>query len=260
MAYKCKPTTGAQLEKKCYQFSTSNWLKWTFWKIAQYSILWALSDIFKDYFTHTWFSLHVMAIKINPSCNSTLIWEHNWLLLIENKNWEAAAAAAKSLQLCPTLWDPTDVNPPGSVVPGILQARTLEWVAISFSNSWKWSHSVVFDSSWPHGLQPTRLLRPWGFPGKSTGVECHCLLHQKQAWLYKCYATLPQTSPTIPGYQYVLVTFIMQAAQGGACVCSKHTVFLVIYIEISWKLQYLKKVINLGLISLMGKLRLKKAT
>ena len=47
----------------------------------------------------------------------------------------AAAAAAKSLQLCPTLWDPTDGSPPGSPVPGILQARTLEWVAISFSKA-----------------------------------------------------------------------------------------------------------------------------
>ena len=46
----------------------------------------------------------------------------------------AAAAAAKSLQSCPTLCDPIDGNPPGSPVPGILQARTLEWVAISFSN------------------------------------------------------------------------------------------------------------------------------
>ena len=49
----------------------------------------------------------------------------------------AAAAAAKSLQLCPTLCDPIDSGPPGSPVPGILQARTLEWVAISFSNAWK---------------------------------------------------------------------------------------------------------------------------
>ena len=47
----------------------------------------------------------------------------------------AAAAAAKSLQLCPTLCDPRDSSPPGSTVPGILQARTLEWVAISFSNA-----------------------------------------------------------------------------------------------------------------------------
>ena len=47
----------------------------------------------------------------------------------------AAAAAAKSLQLCPTLCDPIDGSPPGSPVPGILEARTLEWVAISFSNA-----------------------------------------------------------------------------------------------------------------------------
>ena len=50
----------------------------------------------------------------------------------------AAAAAANSLQSCPTLCDPIDGSPPGSPVPGILQARTLEWVAISFSNARKW--------------------------------------------------------------------------------------------------------------------------
>ena len=50
-------------------------------------------------------------------------------------NAAAAAAAAKSLQLCPTLCDPRDGSPPGSPVRGILQARTLEWVAMSFSNT-----------------------------------------------------------------------------------------------------------------------------
>jgi len=53
-----------------------------------------------------------------------------------------AAAAAKSLQSCPTLCDPTDGSPPGSPVPGILQARTLEWVAISFCNASKWKVKV----------------------------------------------------------------------------------------------------------------------
>jgi len=52
-----------------------------------------------------------------------------------NMIYFAAAAAAKSLQWCPTLCDPIDGSPPGSPVPGILQARTLEWVAISFSNA-----------------------------------------------------------------------------------------------------------------------------
>ena len=59
----------------------------------------------------------------------------------------------------------------GSPIPGILQARTLEWVAISFSNAWKWSCSVVSDSSRPHGLQPTRLVCPWDSPGKSTASK-----------------------------------------------------------------------------------------
>ena len=53
-----------------------------------------------------------------------------------------AAAAAKSLQSCPTLCDPIDGSPPGFTVPGILQARTLEWVAISFSSAWKWKGKV----------------------------------------------------------------------------------------------------------------------
>ena len=53
-----------------------------------------------------------------------------------------AVAAAKSRQLCPTLWDPVDGSPPGSLIPGILQARTLEWVAISFSNARKWKVKV----------------------------------------------------------------------------------------------------------------------
>ena len=57
-------------------------------------------------------------------------------------NFKHAAAAAKSLQSCPTLCDPIDGSPPGFPIPGILQARTLEWVAISFSNAWKWKVKV----------------------------------------------------------------------------------------------------------------------
>ena len=65
------------------------------------------------------------------------------------------AAAAKSLQSCPTLRDPIDGSPSGSPVPGILQARTLEWVAISFSNAWKWKVKVK-------SLSRVRLLAiPW---------------------------------------------------------------------------------------------------
>ena len=83
------------------------------------------------------------------------------------------------VRLCATPSTAAHQAPP---VPGILWARTLEWVAIFFSDAWKWkgkwSRSVVSDSSRPHGLQPTRLLCSWDSPGKSTGVGCHCLLQQ----------------------------------------------------------------------------------
>ena len=64
-----------------------------------------------------------------------------WLKLCQ-KILKCAAAAAKSLQSCPALWDSIDGSPPGSPVPGILQARTLEWVAIFFSNAGKWKVKV----------------------------------------------------------------------------------------------------------------------
>ena len=70
-------------------------------------------------------------------------------------NSSAAAAAAKFLQWCPTLCDPISGSPPGSPIPGILQARILEWVAISFSNAWKWKVKVK-------SLSHVRLLAtPW---------------------------------------------------------------------------------------------------
>ena len=97
--------------------------------------------------------------------------------------------AAKSLQSWPTLCDPIDGSPPGSPIPRILQARTLEWVGLPFpspmheSEKWKWSCSVLSNSLQPHGLQPTRPLCPWDFPGKSTGVGCHRLLRDQEPGL-----------------------------------------------------------------------------
>ena len=88
-----------------------------------------------------------------------------------------AAAAAKSLQSCPTLCNPIDGSPPGSLVLGF--SRQEHWSGLPFpspmheSEKWKWCHSVVSDPQRCHGLQPSRLLRPWDFPGKSTGVGCH---------------------------------------------------------------------------------------
>ena len=81
-----------------------------------------------------------------------------------------AAAAAKSLQSCPTLCDPIDGSPPGSPILGILQARTLEWVAISFSNAWKWkvkvkslSHIRLLTTPWTaaHQAPPSMGFWPW---------------------------------------------------------------------------------------------------
>ena len=82
----------------------------------------------------TWFDIHYSKFFVNP-----------YLRIMNNKlrtRKRTAAAAAKSLQSSPTLCDPGDGSPPGSPVPGILQARTLEWVAISFSNAWKWKVKV----------------------------------------------------------------------------------------------------------------------
>ena len=93
-------------------------------------------------------------------------------MAVEQLSWvnAASAAAAKSLQLCPTLCDSIDCSPPGSSVPGILQARTLEWVAISFSNACMHAQSLQscptlcdpMDSSPPgssvHGILQARVL------------------------------------------------------------------------------------------------------
>ena len=88
--------------------------------------------------------------------------------------------AAKSLQSCPTFCDPIDGSPAGSPIPGILQARTLEWAAISFSNARKWKVKVkslngirLLATLWTAAYQAPPSM---GFPGKSTGVGCHCLL------------------------------------------------------------------------------------
>ena len=90
------------------------------------------------------------------SCSWLYLFSYNWHMLCNFKlSSMLIAAAAKSLQSCPTLCDPIDNSPPGSPIPGILQARTLEWVAISFSNAWEWKMKVKL-------LSRVRLLAtPW---------------------------------------------------------------------------------------------------
>ena len=103
-----------------------------------------------------------------------------------------------SLQSCPTLCDPRDGSPPGSQSLGF--SRQEHWSGLPFpspmheTKKWKWSRSVGSDSERSHGLQPTRLLHPWDFPGKSTGVGCHCLLWRVlhiplkvRRWIYYLY-------------------------------------------------------------------------
>ena len=92
-------------------------------------------------------SLSSMGPDLDPCSQFTCCWSLTWRILSITL-LVCAAAAAKSLQSCPTLCDPIDSSPPGYPVPGILQARTLQWVAISFSNAWKWKVKVKSLSLW----------------------------------------------------------------------------------------------------------------
>ena len=103
-----------------------------------------------------------------------------------------AAAAAESLQSCLTLCDPIDCIPPGSVIPGILQERPLEWVAISFSNAWKWkvkvkSLSLVWLFATPMNCSLSGSTVHRIFQAREPGVGCHCLLHP--------FSSCPQSFP-----------------------------------------------------------------
>ena len=114
-----------------------------------------------------------------------LVEQLGWIFLLrvesvlrpENDSGRAAAAAAKSLQSCPTLCDPIDSSPPGSPVSRILWAKTPEWVAISFSSAWKWKVKVkslscvwLFATPWTAAYQPPP---PMGFSrvGYWSGVQ-----------------------------------------------------------------------------------------
>ena len=93
--------------------------------------------------------------------------------------------------------------------PSLRFSRQEYWSGLPFpspmheSEKWKWSRSVVSDSSRLHGLQPTRLFHPWDFPGKSTGVGCHCLLRLSSETRNKCrgwsFPFFQNDLRTIPG-------------------------------------------------------------
>ena len=110
-------------------FSSQNEGKWIFFNIKKIQLLY-LSSFFQE------------ISKLKNYNLSKYYWEEICSSYLIHTYIHATAAAAKSLQLCLTLCDLIDGSPPGSPVPGILQARTLEWVAISFSNAWKWKVKV----------------------------------------------------------------------------------------------------------------------
>ena len=152
------------------------------------------------------------------SCPGKTYEERRWTLRKENEITllltAYCAAAAKSLQSCPTLCDPIDGSPPCSPVAGILQARTLEWVAISFSNAWKvrrwvpvcflmwsissvqFSHSVVSDSLQPHEPQHTRPPCPSPTPGVHSNScplshWCHPAISSSVVLFSSCLQSFP---------------------------------------------------------------------
>ena len=116
-------------------------------------------------------------LLINPAEKDQKV---NLLIYYINYKYHAVAAAAKSLQSCPTLWDPIDGSPPGSPVPGILQARTLEWVAISSSRRASrprdWTHVSCVSVALASGFFTTE---PSGKP-KSGDSEEHKLWERKE--------------------------------------------------------------------------------
>ena len=116
-----------------------------------------VSDINVPFFKQSWVngSNPRMVLQILPIVLGPILWNHGVEIYSSFTAIHIAAAAAKSLQSCRTLCDPIDGSPPGSPVPGILQARTLECVAISISNAWKWNVKVK-------SLSRVRLLAtPW---------------------------------------------------------------------------------------------------
>ena len=147
-------------------------------------------------------------------------------------------------------------------------SRQEHWSGLPFpspiheSEKWKWSRSVVSDSSKPHGLQPTRLLRPWDVPGKSTGVGCHCLLQiieratiysefmcQHDYKLYNCFvSSLPcecklwrilvfvndYTQHTVCTWQIVGIQYLFNNWLSESCLSSSiaHAVSCLIFVRI----------------------------
>ena len=161
--------------------------------VALYVFIWAWS---------TWKSVRFTSKRSLAHISTR--WQIGWNLLLLLSHFSC-------VWLCATPQTATHQAP-----PSLGFSRQEYWSRLPFpspmheSEKWKWSRSVVSDSLWPHGLQPTRLLRPWYSPGKSTGVGCHCLLRDWNLALYKFQIPVPlhitaQASLLLPPQQQYLV-------------------------------------------------------
>ena len=127
---------------------------------------------------------HILTVLNEQNVNSVIV---KWQIF--GDFYFHMFAAAKSLQSCSTLCDPIDGSPPGSPVPGILQARTLEWVAISFSNAWKGKVKLVslvrlLATPWTAAHQAPPSM---GFPRQEFWSGCHRLLRFICLLLFKLH-------------------------------------------------------------------------
>ena len=128
----------------------------------------------------------VEAFSLREAISVSCWWNENWNKYLLFKRVDCAGlwgslrllSHFSSVQLCATSKTAAREAP-----LSLGFSRQEHWSGLPFpspmheSEQWKWSHLVVSDPQRPHELQPTRLLHPWDFPGKSTGVGCHCLLH-----------------------------------------------------------------------------------
>ena len=170
---------------------------WIHYFCKKSSFIWGNKGIWKPNFCCMQ-TLHTPSYFFLPLClclciSLFVMYDASMLMLIIIRKFQLkitsfllAAAAAKLLQSCPTLWDPIDSSPLGSSIPGILQARILEWAAISFSNAWKWkvkiksfSHVQLLVTPWTAAYQTSLSL---GFS-------------RQEYW-----SGLPFPSPKLPSY------------------------------------------------------------
>ena len=134
-------------------------------------------------------------------------------------NMLSAAAAAKMLQLCLTLCNPIDSSPPVSSIPGILQARILEWVAISFSNAWKWKVKAKLLShvrlTANPGTAAYQAPLSMGFSRPEYWSSCHCSL-----WMSRLVITfLPRSKRLFISWLQSPSAVVLEAPQNKVCHC-----------------------------------------